>query len=220
MKGREIEKIANDIRRAVGKTYKYKQSDYINWKIKDGYFFCLDAPLMYDRKTYFMHPELSVKPVYMDDMYWKIIYPHREMKLPDSRRGNGQLHYLAERIWKESTPKTLHTEFSAEEFERTMTDIFVKSEREIEAFLQKYPHPDLFGKFMAEDGFSCALSEVLILINEEKFTEAAQFAKERIAKNKGITNFYVIGEGENRREKSEFEFIWEYCQSKIADATE
>ena len=220
MKGREIEKIANDIRRAVGKTYKYKQSDYINWKIKDGYFFCLDASLMYDRKTHIMHPELSVKPVYMDDMYWKIIYPHREMKLPDSRRGNGKLHYLAERIWKESTPKTLHTEFSAEEFERTMTDIFVKSEREIEAFLQKYPHPDFFGKFMAEDGFGYALSEVLILINEEKFTEAAQFAKERIAKNKGITNFYVMGEGENRREKSEFELIWEYCQSKIADATE
>ena len=31
MKGREIEKIANDIRRAVGKTYKYKQSDFFDF---------------------------------------------------------------------------------------------------------------------------------------------------------------------------------------------
>ena len=220
MKGREIEKIANDIRRAVGKTYKYKQSDYINWKIKDGYFFCLNAALLYDRKTHFICPVLEVKPVYMDDMYWKIIYPHREMKLPDSRRGNGQLSYLAENIWKEWTPKTLHTEFSPEELERTMTNIFVKSEREIEAFLQKYPHPDLFGKFLAENDFGCALSKILVLINKEEFIEAAQLAKECIAKKKGITNIYVMGEGENRREKSEFEFIWEYCQLKIGDKTE
>ena len=156
----------------------------------------------------------------MDDMYWKIIYPHREMKLPDSRRGNGQLSYLAENIWKEWTPKTLHTEFSPEELERTMTDIFVKSEREIEAFLQKYPHPDLFGKFLAENDFGCALSKILVLINKEEFIEAAQLAKECIAKKKGITNIYVMGEGENRREKSEFEFIWEYCQLKIGDKTE
>ena len=220
MKGREIETIANDIRRAVSKTYKYKQSDYINWKIKDGYFFCLNAALLYDRKTHFICPVLEVKPVYMDDMYWKIIYPHREMKLPDSRRGNGQLSYLAENIWKEWTPKTLHTEFSPEELERTMTDIFVKSEREIEAFLQKYPHPDLFGKFLAENDFGCALSKILVLINKEEFIEAAQLAKECIAKKKGITNIYVMGEGENRREKSEFEFIWEYCQLKIGDKTE
>ena len=169
MKGREIETIANDIRRAVSKTYKYKQSGYINWKIKDGYFFCLNAALLYDRKTHFICPVLEVKPVYMDDMYWKIIYPHREMKLPDSRRGNGQLSYLAENIWKEWTPKTLHTEFSPEELERTMTNIFVKSEREIEAFLQKYPHPDLFGKFLAENDFGCALSKILVLINKEEF---------------------------------------------------
>ena len=220
MKGREIETIANDIRRAVSKTYKYKQSGYINWKIEGGYFFCLNAALLYDRKTHFICPVLEVKPVYMDDMYWKIIYPHREMKLPDSRRGNGQLSYLAENIWEEWTPKTLHTEFSPEELERTMTDIFVKSEREIEAFLQKYPHPDLFGKFLAENDFGCALSKILVLINKEEFIEAAQLAKESIAKKKGITNIYVMGEGENRREKSEFEFIWEYCQLKIGDKTE
>lgn len=54
MKGREIEKIAKDIRRSTGRSYKYKQSDYINWKIKDGYFFCLHTSLYYNTKTYWV----------------------------------------------------------------------------------------------------------------------------------------------------------------------
>ena len=218
MKGREIEKIAKDIRRLIGRSYKYKQSDYINWKIKDGYFFCLDTYLYYDTKTHCMRHELSVKPLYIDDLYWKIIYPHREMKLPDSRRGNGILSHLKENIWKEKTPEILNTEFKVEEFEQKISDIFLKAEQEISAFLRKYPHPDLFGDFLAENGGGCALNKILILINQGDFAEAAQLTKERIAANRGVTNVYVISEGENRKEKNEFEFILEYCQTKITDS--
>lgn len=64
----------------IGKKYGFKQCDYINWKIKDGYFFELDT-------TYVVNTELRVKPLFMDDLYWKIIYPHKEMKLSDSLRG-------------------------------------------------------------------------------------------------------------------------------------
>ena len=207
MKGREIEKIAKDIRRLIGRSYKYKQSDYINWKIKDGYFFCLDTYLYYDTKTHCMRHELSVKPLYIDDLYWKIIYPHREMKLPDSRRGNGILSHLKENIWKEKTPEILNTEFKVEEFEQKISDIFLKAEQEISAFLRKYPHPDLFGDFLAENGGGCALNNILILINQGGFAEAAQLTKERIAANRGVKNVYVISEGENRQEENEFEFI-------------
>ena len=218
MKGREIEKIAKDIRKSTGRSYKYKQSDYINWKIKDGYFFCLDTSLYYNTKTHWMYPELCVKPIYIDDLYWKIIYPHREMKLPDSRRGNGILSHLKENIWKEKTPEILNTKFKVEEFEQIISDIFLKAEQEISAFLRKYPHPDLFGDFLAENGGGCALNNILILINQGGFAEAAQLTKERIAANRGVTNVYVISEGENRQEKNEFEFILEYCQTKITDS--
>ena len=218
MKGREIEKIAKDIRRLIGRSYKYKQSDYINWKIKDGYFFCLDTFLYYNTKTHCMRHELSVKPLYIDDLYWKIIYPHCEMKLPDSRRGNGILSHLNENIWKEKTPDILNTEFKVEEFEQKISDIFLKAEQEISAFLRKYPHPDLFGDFLAENGGGCALNKILTLINQGDFAEAAQLTKERIAAKRGVTNVYVISEGENRQEKNELEFILEYCQTKIADS--
>lgn len=218
MKGREIEKIAKDIRRLIGRSYKYKQSDYINWKIKDGYFFCLDTFLYYNTKTHCMRPELSVKPLYIDDLYWKIIYPHCEMKLPDSRRGNGILSHLNENIWKEKTPDILNTEFKVEEFEQKISDIFLKAEQEISAFLRKYPHPDLFGDFLAENGGGCALNNILILINQGDFAEAAQLTKERIAAKRGVTTTYVISEGENRKKKNELEFILEYCQTKITDS--
>lgn len=218
MKGREIEKIAKDIRRSIGRTYKYKQSDYINWKIKDGYFFCVDTSLYYDTKTHFMVPELCVKPVYMDDLYWKIIYPNHEMKLPDSRRGNGVLSNLNEKIWERKTPKYLNAEFKVEEFEQIMSDIYLNAEQEICVFLEKYPNPDLFGKFLAANGCGGTLSKILVLINEGNFAEAAQLSKERLDSGRGVTITYVIGEGENRQEKSEFEYILEYCQSKIAES--
>ena len=78
MKASEIEKIAKTIRRTIGKKYGFRQRDYINWKIKDGYFFELDT-------TYVVNTELRVKPLFMDDLYWKIIYPHKEMKLSDKQ---------------------------------------------------------------------------------------------------------------------------------------
>lgn len=218
MKGREIEKIAKDIRRAIGKIYKYKQSDYINWKIQDGYFFCLKASLYYNTKIHNMYPELYVKPVYIDDIYWKIIYPHREKKLPDSLRGNGLMGHVNEEIWKDRTPETLNTAFLPEVFEQSMKDIFLKAEQKISAFLQKYPNPDLFGEFLAATGGGCTLMKILVLINEGKFAEAGQLAKEHHLFGHGVSNWYVMGEGENRREKSEYEFIMEYCQSKITDA--
>ena len=71
---------------------------------------------------------------------------------------------------------------------------------------------------MAANGCGGTLSKILVLINEGNFAEAAQLSKERLDSGRGVTITYVIGEGENRQEKSEFEFILEYCQSKIAES--
>ena len=76
----------------------------------------------------------------MDDLYWKIIYyGHKEMKFPDSLRGNGILALLSEKIWEESFPKGLKTDFNAEQYEQIMSNAFLKAETEIDSFLRKYP---------------------------------------------------------------------------------
>lgn len=50
-----------DARRVAGHVYGFRQSSYINFKVEDGYFFCLK----------FMNygVRLTVKPVYADDLW-------------------------------------------------------------------------------------------------------------------------------------------------------
>ncbi|MDE6368866.1 MAG: hypothetical protein K2K94_06475, partial [Muribaculaceae bacterium] len=123
MKFKDIEKIATSIRRELGKKFGYKQSDYINWKIKDGYFFCLDT-------LHIIYTELRVKPIVIDDLYWKIIYPDQKKKLPESLRGNGSLSHLCEKIWEEWFPEKLKKDFSAEEYEQIFTNVYQTAEKE------------------------------------------------------------------------------------------
>ena len=207
MKASEIEKIAKATRRTIGKKYGFKQCDYINWKIKAGYFFELDT-------TYVVNTELLVKPLFMDDLYWKIIYPHKEMKHPDSLRGIGIISHLSVKIWEEWFPKDLQKEILAERFGQIMEDVYQKAEMEIEAFLHQYPSPDLFGKFLSDNQVECDLSNVLILINDGKFEEAAQFAKGRIGNRRGCINSWRMPDG---KDKDEFEFILEHCLKKIEE---
>lgn len=207
MKFKEIEKIANNIRKTISKTYGFKQSGYINWKIKDGYFIYLDT-------LHIIKTELKIKPVYLDDLYWKIIYPHKKTKFPDSLRGNGQLSYLSEKIWEEWFPKNLKTDFSSEQYEQIITDVFHKAETEINSFLQKYPQPIFFGQYMIDNNRSSILSEVLVLINDKKFQEASQLARICIKKEPHVLNSYKM---EDMTIKSEYEFILEYCLKRIQE---
>ena len=205
MRLKDIEKKADEIRRRLSKQYGFKQSSYINWKIKDGYFFCLNT-------LHVVHTQLEVKPLFMDDLYWKIIYyGHKEMKFPDSLRGNGILALLSEKIWEESFPEGLRTDFNAEQYEQIMSNAFLKAETEIDSFLRKYPHPNLFKQFMSDNNRSKILTQLLVLINDEKYEEASQLAKRHIENKPHFLCEYVI---ENIK-KNEYEFILDYCLEKM-----
>ena len=41
MTDREYQKMRADARRGVSRKYGFRQSSYINFKVEDGYFFCL-----------------------------------------------------------------------------------------------------------------------------------------------------------------------------------
>ena len=70
-----------DVRRRVSRKYGFRQSSYINFKVVDGYFFCL----------YFLAGEaqLNVKPMYADDLWWEIWDANENKKEPLSLRGTG-----------------------------------------------------------------------------------------------------------------------------------
>lgn len=201
MKFSEIEKIATSIRRELGKKFGYKQSDYINWKIKDGYFFCLDT-------LHVIHTELNVKPIFIDDLYWRIIYPNAKKKLPDSLRGNGSLSHLCEKIWEERFPEKLKKDFSAEEYEQIFTNVYQTADKEIDKFLQKYPDPNMFDELLSEKAY---LSKTLIQINQGNFQNAIKLAEKGLNYERGVHISYRMPDG---NEKNEFEFILDYCRTQ------
>ena len=80
MTQRELDKISNAARRSAAKALGWKQRDYINWRVEQGYFFCLLD----------LNPaRLEVKPLYADDLWWDIFEMPENKSEPMSLRGNG-----------------------------------------------------------------------------------------------------------------------------------
>ena len=201
MKLSEKEKIIKDVKKTIGKKYGYKQNDSINWKIMDGYFFCLDT-------LHVVCTRLEVKPVYMDDLYWKIIYPHKDTKLPDSLRGNGTLSYLGKKIWEKRFPEELNIYFTTELCEQTWEDVYRKVEEEVESFLKKYPHPVDFSRVIEGNEKIPVLTQMLIKIYEGKYEEVYRMAKGYIDYGEIGSNVWVM---EDSTKRGEYEFILDYC---------
>lgn len=68
-------------RRDVGREHGFRQSSYINFKVENGYFFCLYFSLEKAR--------LEVKPMYADDLWWEIWEAKENKREPLSLRGKG-----------------------------------------------------------------------------------------------------------------------------------
>lgn len=82
MKRGELRKLSDSARRKVSRNFGFRQSGYINWIVKDGYFFCL-------QHLGFANVFLDVKPMYADDLWWDIFNLSENKKCPISLRGTG-----------------------------------------------------------------------------------------------------------------------------------
>lgn len=82
MTEKQYQKLVADARRAEGRKYGFRQNTYINFKVEDGYFFCV----------YFQYgsARLTVKPMYVDDLWWDILGEPENKDKPDSLRGTGE----------------------------------------------------------------------------------------------------------------------------------
>lgn len=137
MKNKELQKTSDAIRRKISRDFGFKQSGYINWIIKDDYFFCL---MHLSRANVY----LNVKPVYADDLWWDIFEIPENKKCPTSLRGNGAFSVQAIQINKYSflTEDTeIHTE---DELREKWKDIFNMVMHDMESFSRKYPDANTF----------------------------------------------------------------------------
>lgn len=69
-----------DARLSVSRKYGFRQSSYINFKVENGYFFCL---------MFLGDVWLTVKPMYADDLWWDIFEATENKDEPLSLRGKG-----------------------------------------------------------------------------------------------------------------------------------
>ena len=132
MNDKEYLKIVADARRSVSRKYGFRQSSYINFKIEEGYFFCL----------YFLNNEvrLTVKPMYADELWWDIWGASENKKEPLSLRGTGAYslsgQILASYQIEETTDGSKLTNICEE--------IFHNATVEISKFLTTNPDVDSF----------------------------------------------------------------------------
>lgn len=131
MTNKEYQKIVADARRDVSRKYGFRQSSYINFKVEDGYFFCL----------YFLNDvRLTVKPMYADDLWWDIWDAAENKSESLSLRGTGAYslsgQVLATYEIKETADRS--------ELDRQFEQIFQDATIEVSKFIAYKPDADTF----------------------------------------------------------------------------
>ncbi len=133
-----LEKISNKCRKQVGKGFGWKQNDYLNWKIDSGYYFSL-CHLVLEQVN------LSVKPYFIDDLWWDIFEMPENKQAPKSLRGNGVFAVMGvdikEYVVFDTSNISIYTEDDVvNRWENTFNTI----EADIANFLSENPNPDSF----------------------------------------------------------------------------
>lgn len=132
MTDKQYQKIVADARRDAGRKYGFRQNTYINFKVEQGYFFCVYFQYSYAR--------LTVKPMYADDLWWNILSEPENKDKPLSFRGTGE-HSLPGAvlgIYRIEMPA------DNEELSEVFEEVFDKVTKVISEFLTGNPDADVF----------------------------------------------------------------------------
>lgn len=131
MTDREYQKMIADARRDVSRKYGFRQSSYINFKVEDGYFFCL----------YFLNDvRLTVKPMYADDLWWEIWDAAENKSEPLSLRGTGAYSLSGQVLATYEIQET----FDRNELSGQFEQIFQNATTEVSKFIADNPDADIF----------------------------------------------------------------------------
>ena len=131
MTDREYQKMIADVRRDGSRKYGFRQSSYINFKVEDGYFFCL----------YFLNDvRLTVKPMYADDLWWEILDAAENKSEPLSLRGTGAYSLSGQVLATYEIQET----FDRNELSGQFEQIFQNATTEVSKFIADNPDADIF----------------------------------------------------------------------------
>lgn len=117
-------------RKDASHQYGFRQSAFINYKEKAGYFFCI---YFFSEKA-----ELTVKPMYADDLWWEIWKTPENKNYPMSLRGRGVYSVPGQILTSFSLPDS-HNCKSFTDVSAKIASIFSKAMDEIDKFLLDNP---------------------------------------------------------------------------------
>ena len=187
MKRRELRKMSDAIRRKVSRSFGFRQSDYINWIIKENYFFCLKHLSL--ERVY-----LEVKPMYADELWWDIFNLSENKKCPISLRGIGAFSIHAMQI-KEYVLNNVNIEHVCEEeLREEWQNIFRSATQDIDTFLHNNPNANTFIPNKNYKGDSDRLLYFISLLHNGKKEEVVKTIKELKAKGHNCL-FYDFNSG-------------------------
>ena len=159
-----LEKVSNKCRKQVAKNFGWKQCDYLNWKIDSGYYFSL-CHLVLEQV------ELSVKPYFIDDLWWDIFEMPENKKAPKSLRGNGAFAVegidIKEYVVFDKDKIPVYTE---DDVIARWEDTFNTIEADIAHFLSENPNPDSF----CPTGRTDRIYELMMDIHSGNFNQALE----------------------------------------------
>ena len=131
MTNKEYQKIIADARRDVSRKYGFRQSSYDNFKVEDGYFFCL----------HFLNDvRLTVKPMYADDLWWEIWDAADNKSEPLSLRGTGAYSLSGQVLATYEIQET----FDRDELSGQFEQMFQSATTEVSKFIADNPDADIF----------------------------------------------------------------------------
>ena len=131
MTNKEYQKMIADARRDVSRKYGFRQSSYVNFKVEDGYFFCL----------YFLNDvRLTVKPMYADDLWWEIWDAAENKSEPLSFRGTGAYSLSGQVLATYEIQET----FDRNELSGQFEQMFQCATTEVSKFIADNPDADIF----------------------------------------------------------------------------
>lgn len=202
MTQRELDKISNAARRSAAKALGWKQRDYINWRVEQGYFFCLLD----------LNPaRLEVKPLYADDLWWDIFEMPENKSEPMSLRGNGA--FSLEGITINTYDEMVVDEATdAEYLEAYWKAAIEKAHHDMQQFIHDNPDAEAYiPEIEVDETRDCtiALVRLMALIHNGREDEAVEFIKR--VKKKGGRCMYHSGFLVDR---DGFGYILDWCRKR------
>ena len=205
---KDLEKTEKEILKRIARQYGWRQSDYIEWRIESGYFICLDVGLY----AYVLKEiRLTIKPLYIDDLWWDVFNLSENKKRPKSLRGLGAFAVSAPQIAKyEVLNPDKALEYSPEAIESILQDLFLRIDKDISVFLTKNPDPELF---CPEDGGEYGRISPIYTLTMDLHAGRYSRVIDRIRdyNNKGISSGICSVDSSTMTERDAFDFFLEWC---------